>query len=43
MYCPKCGGVMTEGVPHSEGYVRQWECHNCGKIIPIAKDDVMNR
>jgi len=35
--CPKCGATMDQGAPHDGAYVGQWECHNCGKIIPIYK------
>ena len=37
MKCPKCGSPMTQGAPHDEAYVGQWECHRCGTIIPIYR------
>jgi transposase-like protein len=35
MKCPECGSEMTQGAPHVEGDVIQWECHRCGKIIVV--------
>jgi len=37
MKCPKCGRIMAIGSSHSEEYVYQYECHNCGKIIGVRK------
>lgn len=31
--CPRCGAMMTQGVPHTDYPCRQWECHRCGKIV----------
>jgi ribosomal protein S26 len=28
---------MTKGAPHDEGHVWQWECHSCGKVIPVGR------
>lgn len=38
MKCPKCGAKMIAGAPHSEGHIYQWECHNCGMIIPVIDE-----
>lgn len=35
--CPRCGTWMTQGSPHSEGYIYQWECHRCGYIEPVGR------
>lgn len=35
--CPKCGRYMTQGSPHSEGYIYQWECHGCGYNEPVGR------
>ncbi len=43
MKCPDCSSEMNQGGPHSEDYLSQWECHNCGKIIPIYKKGIKNR
>jgi ribosomal protein S27AE len=34
--CPKCGTVMTQGAPHADGDIYQWECHNCGYIERVG-------
>ncbi len=35
--CPKCGGSMSIGAPHDEGYIYQYECLNCPNIVPVYK------
>ena len=35
--CPKCGRYMTQGSPHGDGYVYQWECR-CGYIEPVGRE-----
>lgn len=36
MKCPRCGREMTIGAAHSDGDAYQYECHGCGKIIPVS-------
>jgi hypothetical protein len=38
MKCPKCGNKMTQGAPHCDGYIYQWECHCCGKVIGVGRE-----
>lgn len=38
MKCPRCGHAMSMGAPHSEGDAYQWECHSCGKVMPVGRD-----
>lgn len=40
MTCPNCGRTMTQGAPHDESYVSQWECHGCGHIEPVYRSDL---
>lgn len=42
MKCPKCGSPMSIGTPHDESYIYQYECHCCGCIAPIVKDEEGN-
>ena len=37
MKCPKCGSRMTVGGSHDDRYTLQYECRNCGKVIPKEK------
>ena len=39
MICPKCGTEMNIGTSHDEGGKYQWECHNCGYIEVVYKED----
>lgn len=36
--CPKCGRPMTQGAPHADGDIYQWECR-CGHIIRVSSED----
>jgi hypothetical protein len=38
MKCPKCGREMTQGVPHDDNAISQWECL-CGYIQSIFGGD----
>lgn len=42
MNCPKCNSQMTQGAPHYEGYIYQWECHCCGHIIGVGPGEDNN-
>ncbi|MFA4974066.1 MAG: hypothetical protein WC683_15755 [bacterium] len=36
MKCPDCGREMGIGSPHDIDCDGQWECHECGTIIPFS-------
>jgi hypothetical protein len=37
MTCPRCKHRMSIGSAHDPTYAYQYECHTCGKIIPIHR------
>ncbi len=38
--CPRCGGRLTRGAPHDEGYIYQLECIDCGYIEGVTKNSL---
>ena len=39
MKCPKCGHEMSIGSPHDLDHDYQYECPNCGHIIPAYHEE----